>query len=117
MATRSVARRPAIILALATLLLVALILGVAHFIAKARTRALTGFHDSCVSTAAEAARGRGLDVEGSEIAQKIESYCSCVVGAVESGRLTTAELTAFSADPGAAKVREVIADCFRQETR
>ena len=79
---------------------------------------LTGIHDSCVSSATETARARRLDVTTPEIERKIESSCSCVVGSVESGKVTTAEMRAFSADPQAAdpavaKVRQLVATCLR----
>jgi hypothetical protein len=79
---------------------------------------LIGIHDSCISSATDAARSRRLDVGTPEFTRKIEHYCSCVADSVKSGTVTTAELNVFIADPqavdpSAAKVREVVASCLR----
>jgi hypothetical protein len=104
-------------LAFVILLLAAVAVGLPGFIEGSRKGLLTGIHDSCVNSAAETARGRGVDAAQPDIAQKIENYCSCVAGSVESGQVTTSELSTFSADPqstdpAVTKVRTVVASCL-----
>ena len=111
-------RRTGIILGLAAILLAAAAFGISHLIEGSRTGLLSGIRDSCISSATETVRARGLDVAKPDIAQKLESYCSCVVDAVKSGKMSPAELTLFSADPqsadpAVAKVREMVAVCLR----
>jgi len=107
-----------IILAAVVVVLAAVASGLPGFIEGSRKTLLTGIHDSCVSSAAETARGRGVDATQPDIARKIENYCSCVAGSVESGQVTTSELSTFSADPQStdpvvAKVRTVVTSCLR----
>ncbi len=111
-----------IILAAVVVVLAAVASGLPGFMAGfnggSRKTLLTGIHDSCVSSAAETARGRGVDATQPDIARKIENYCSCVAGSVESGQVTTSELSTFSADPqstdpAVAKVRTVVTSCLR----
>ena len=118
MASQWFRRRTAIILGLVAVLLAAAAFGLYRLVDRSRTALLRGIHDNCVSTATETARARGTDVARSEVAQKLESYCSCVVESVKSDQVTSAELAAFSADPqsadpAVAKVRQVVAGCLR----
>jgi hypothetical protein len=112
-------RRTAIILASAIVVLAAAVaFGFSRFIEGSQKRLLTGIHDNCVSSAAGTARARGVDVAQPDIAEKIEHYCDCVTDSVESGKVTATELNTFSADPqaadpGAAKVRQIVAICLR----
>jgi hypothetical protein len=115
-------RRTAIILALAVVVLVIVAALLPGFIEGYRSSyesgLLTGIHDSCISSATDAARSRRLDVSTPEFTRKIEHYCSCVADSVKSGTVTTAELNVFIADPqavdpSAAKVREIVATCLR----
>jgi hypothetical protein len=81
-------------------------------------RWLIAFHESCMSSATNAAQARRMDVSTPEFTRKIERSCSCVADAVKSGSVTTAEVNAFSAnpqadDPTAVKVRELVASCLR----
>lgn len=118
MAHRWLHRRTVIILALVVVVLAAVAAGLPALVERSQQNLLTGIHDSCVSSATETARARGVDVAAPELTQKLERYCSCVADAVKSGNVTTTELSAFSADPQAAdpttaKVRQVVAVCLR----
>jgi hypothetical protein len=118
MARRWLRRRTAIILAVVVVVLAVLAAGLLALIERSQENLLAGIHDSCVSSATETARGRGVDVANPELVQKIDRYCSCVAESVRSGKVTTTELSAFSADPQASdptttKVRQVVASCLR----
>jgi hypothetical protein len=122
MARKWFGRRSVIILALAVIVLLIVVAILPGFIEGYRSSfqngLLVGIHDSCVSSATDAARSRRLDVSTPEFARKIEHYCSCVADSVKSGKVTTAELNIFIADPQAvdpstAKVREIVATCLR----